>query len=436
MTIKVDKKGGLRPESCLLFVDSGHLTGIERPVYDVAISFELPSKPEASRNGKSRLRGLIMNVVWVISDTLRRDHIGCYGNKVIHTPSMDALAARSVRFDRHYIGSFPTMPTRADFFTGRWSGSFMNWGPLPGDQATVPEILNQNGFNTTAVVDTPFYLRNNMNYDRGFTAFYEIPGQSGSAGPDTLDVLPSWRVESDRFAPRTFTQAMEWLERHHKEDFFLLVDTWDPHEPWTPPAYYAELYWPEDGGEVVMPSREELFYGLRKTDNEFLRPTEENIRKGHAFYCGEVTMVDTWLGYFLRRLENMDLMKKTAIVFTSDHGTYHGEHGGRFSKTTRAYLPDGSVPRRGDHPPLFRHEWGYSPLYEEVAAAPLLIHVPSIPPGSYSGLTSAIDLGPTVLDILGQEIPSSMEGTVIIASHEGLLCGWPRVCAQWGPIHQ
>jgi len=67
-----------------------------------------------------------MNVIWIISDSLRHDHLGCYGNQVIHTPSLDALACRSVRFDRHYIASFPTMPARADYLTGRWTGSFMD----------------------------------------------------------------------------------------------------------------------------------------------------------------------------------------------------------------------------------------------------------------------------------------------------------------------
>ncbi len=336
-----------------------------------------------------------MNVIWVIADTFRRDHLGCYGNQVIHTPSLDALAGRSVRFDRHYMASFPTMPARADFYTGRWTGSFFpGWAPLPRDLVILPEILNQKGLNTAAVVDTPFYLRNNYNYDRGFSTFFEVPGQQMRG--EGRDVRAAWRFESDRLAPQTFTKAMQWLERHYKEDFFLWIDAWDPHGPCDPPDYYTELYWPEDAGEIVMPSSTELM-GFRD-DGVPIRPTAENIKKAYAFYCGEVTMVDTWFGYFLRRLENMDLMKKTAIIFTSDHGTYHGEHGGRLGKHTPAKPPDGTA------------RFGYCPLYEEVAATPLLIYVPNIPPGAYSGLTSAIDLAPTVLDILGQEIPSSMEG--------------------------
>src|SRR5512142_2963825 len=120
-----------------------------------------------------------MNVIWIISDTLRRDHLGAYGNRTIHTPALDALAARSVRFDRHYSAGFPTMPSRADFFTGRWTMSFMGWEPLPDDVQTIGEIVQERGIHTAAMVDTPFYMRFGMNYDRGFQTFQAILGQEG-----------------------------------------------------------------------------------------------------------------------------------------------------------------------------------------------------------------------------------------------------------------
>ncbi|GAJ02650.1 unnamed protein product, partial [marine sediment metagenome] len=94
------------------------------------------------------------------------------------------------------------MPARADYLTGRWTGSFMNWAPISRDQVTLPEILKEKGFNTTAIVDTPFYLRNEMNYDRGFSTFFQVLGQWSGEGRDTR---AAWRFESDRCAPRTFT---------------------------------------------------------------------------------------------------------------------------------------------------------------------------------------------------------------------------------------
>lgn len=357
-----------------------------------------------------------MNAIWIITDTLRRDHLGCYGNRFIHTPSLDALAAMSVRFDRYYVGSFPTMPSRADYLTGLWTGCiFPGWAPLPDDLVTLPQILSTQAGqyggltggiharhelddtrrHSAAVVDTPFYLRQTFNYDRGFSTFQEIPGQPGQGFEwEARDVRRNWRFETDRFAPQTFTKAMQWLDHHYKEDFFLYIDTWDPHEPWDPPGFYTELYWPEDAGDMAMPRMRHWMEGIL--------PDEADARKAHAFYCGEVTMVDTWLGYFIRRLENMNLMDKTAILFTSDHGTYHGEHGGRFGKHTRVKPSDAPV------------GYGFCPLYEEVAAAPLLIYLPGVSPGVYGGLCSAIDLAPTVLDILGHEVPSYMEGASLL----------------------
>lgn len=344
-----------------------------------------------------------MNVIWIVSDTFRRDHLGCYGNKIIHTPSLDALAAKSVRFERYYAASFPTMPTRADHFTGRWTGCFMRWEPLPRGQVTLAQILRRNGFHTAAVVDTPFYLRGSMNYDRGFRSFIEVLGQEYWLRAVGDDIRQAWRFESDRFAPQTFTKAMGWLEQHYKEDFFLYIDAWDPHEPWDAPNYYTELYWPGYDGELIDP-----LYSYWQDVPGF---TEEKVKKAHACYCGELTMVDTWAGYFLRQVENMGLMEKTAIIFTTDHGFYFGEHGGLFGKMTRA--KPSAVPyweeigRAGG--------WTRSPLYEEAIACPLLIYLPGVQPGVCHGLTSAIDLMPTVLDVMEQEVPAQVDGRSLLS---------------------
>ena len=187
-----------------------------------------------------------MNVVWIIADTLRKDALGSYGNKSIRTPSLDNLAANSMQFNRHYAANFPTVPARADFLTGRWTMSYMHWEPLLDGEITLPQMLSSKDIHTAAVVDTPFYLRRDMNYDRGFKSFYEIPGQTGSTDK-------TWNYESDCYAPRTFIQSMKWLEKHYKEDFFLYIDTWDPHEPWDAPGYYTEYYWPGYDGEIIDP---------------------------------------------------------------------------------------------------------------------------------------------------------------------------------------
>ena len=347
-----------------------------------------------------------MNVVWIVADTFRRDHIGAYGNPIIRTPSLDSLAAEAVRFDNHYSAGFPTMPTRADHQTGRWTMSFMGWEPLPHGVTTLAEILAGRGFHTAASVDTPYYLRDGMNYDRGFQSFFFNRGQDTlwSLIPEpgyhheALDVRAAWRSEADRNAPQTFMSAMRWLERHYKEDFFLYVDTWDPHEPWDAPAYYTELYLPEYDGELVLP-----LYG---NWHDVPGYQESQMRKGHAAYCGEITMVDTWLGFLIRSLENMGLQERTVVIFTTDHGFYFGEHGGLFGKMSSDKNPDGTL-KPYDEP---GSQWSYSPLFEEIVHLPLLMRAPGVPAGAYGGLSSAVDVMPTVLDLLDIDVPGLRAG--------------------------
>jgi len=359
-----------------------------------------------------------MNLIWITSDTFRKDHIGAYGNPRIKTPSIDDLAERSIRFERHYAAAFPTMPTRADHFTGRWTLSFMGWSPLPADAATVAEILSKNGHHTAAVVDTPFYLRDGMNYDRGFNSFFMNTGQEGSGAKhlkdgrhESQDRRAAWRFESDYNAPRTFIKAMQWLERHYREDFFLYIDTWDPHEPWDAPSYYTEHYWPDYDGEVIEP-----IYGYWEEVPGF---TRERLDKAHAAYCGEITLVDTWLGYLMRRVENMGLLDNTVVIFTSDHGFYFGEHGGLFGKMVYELGSDGQYPTLDDWDKQIEGGiWGYSPLYEEIVNIPLLVYVPGMSAGTYDQLTSAVDVMPTVLDILGCSIPEVVEGESLLPKIE------------------
>ena len=351
-----------------------------------------------------------MNFVWIVADTFRQDHLGCYGNDEIRTPALDALALEAVRFDRHYAAGFPTMPARANHHTGRWMLSRFGWRALPDNAQTLAQLLTASGYHTAAVVDTPFYWRGGMNYDRGFQSFFPVLGQGGPRGRFIPDPSPHewkddnawWRRESDRCAPRTLALAGDWLERHCQERFFLYIDTWDPHEPWDPPEYYSRLYMPDHDGEVINP-----FYGRVADEPGF---TFERLKKAHASYCGEITMVDTWIGMFLKKLRNMGLWDDTVIIFTSDHGFYFGEHDGMFGKASLAKREDGSLYRHGD----LNAPWGFSPIYEEVAKIPLLIRVPGVQSGHYSGLTSAVDVMPTVLDLAETETPDWVDGNSLL----------------------
>ena len=336
-----------------------------------------------------------MNIVVIVSDTFRRDHLGAYGNEWIHTPHLDRLASESVVFDGHHVGSFPTMPARADLMTGRLSCCFMTWEPLPAKLPTVAEVFNAAGYLTTAIVDTPFYIRNGFGYDRGFHDFLWIRGQGdGSRMEERADARSTWVGEADRYVARTMTAASDWLERHADERFFLVVDAWDPHEPWNPPAYHTRRYLPDYAGEEVQPPyakwRE---FGL----------TQRDVDVAHATYCGEVTMVDTWVGRLLEKIELVGLREETIVVFLSDHGYYFGEHD---------YLGKSVWVEEA-------RTQTWSPLYSEVTRVPLMVRVPGVSPGRRTALTSLPDVAPTLLELLGIDAIDGATGT----SFAGVISG-------------
>jgi arylsulfatase A-like enzyme len=379
-----------------------------------------------------------MNIVLIISDTFRHDHLGCYGNPWIRTPHLDRLAERAIVFDRFYATSFPTMPNRADLLVGKYSFTSVGWAPLPREELTLPQLLSQGDYSTAAVVDTPFYIRNGYGYDRGFGDFIWNRGQRSGAEHD--DVTQAWHCEADRFGPSTLSAAEMWLERHYKEKFFLLVDTWDPHEPWDAPDHYAEMYHKDyDGRPSVYPCYWEWQEaGLSK----------EDVDAAHAHYCAEITMVDRGVGRLLERIESLGLMEETAIIFTSDHGFYFGEHGqfgkGRL-KSDVGYMVGPLHSGRwsvGAHwfrdPRTERTEigiahWYRSPLYEEVTRIPLLMYLPQTEPGRIDALAGSLDLMPTILELAGLEIPEAVQAPSLIPLIQGerdqlhnfIITSWP-----------
>jgi arylsulfatase A-like enzyme len=350
-----------------------------------------------------------MNVVVIVSDTFRRDHLGAYGNDRIHTPNLDRFASEAVVFDGHHVGSFPTMPARADLLTGRLSCAFMTWEPLPKDLPTVAEAFKSAGYLTTAIVDTPFYIRNGFGYDRGFHDFIWIRGQGDSSRlEERADARSTWVGEADRYVARTMTAAENWLERHADEQFFLLVDTWDPHEPWNPPDYYTRRYLADyEGGEVQPPYAQWREAGL----------SERDLAVAHATYCGEVTMVDRWVGRLLEKIELVGICEETIVVFLSDHGFYFGEHG---------YLGKSVWVEEA-------RTQTWSPLYGELTRIPLMIRVPGVEPGRRSALTSAPDIAPTLLDLAGLDQLEGATGKSFarLASGEAADEHRPFVISSW-----
>jgi len=295
-----------------------------------------------------------VNLVLIILDTLRQDHVGAYGNEWIITPNLDKLAGESVLFTRCYPESLPTLPVRRALHTGvrtfpfhghrDYKGDFSGapgWGPIPEEQDTVAEILNELGYRTAFITDTYHQFKPSKNFHRGFQEWVWIRGQESdryktgptvSAGrvashvPHGLkDIAREERFlqkflrnssyrrnEEDYFPAQVFRHASRWLwENQDAEEFLMVVDSFDPHEPWDPPVYYRRLYDPDEDVVDVIHSP----YGPWEGQ---LTPRE--VRRVQANYAGEVTMVDRWLGHFMDALRLSGRLEDTVVAVISDHG--------------------------------------------------------------------------------------------------------------------
>lgn len=125
------------------------------------------------------------------------------------------------------------------------------------------------------------------------------------------------KSEEDWFAPKVFRESIRWFEENRDaEKFFLLIEAFDPHEPWDPPHEFVDMYDPGYTGEEHI--------NLVYDSSDYL--TEKELRNMWAHYAGEVTLVDKWFGLFMEKVYELGLDKNTLIVFTSDHGHHFGEH--------------------------------------------------------------------------------------------------------------
>ncbi len=339
-----------------------------------------------------------MNVITILLDTVRRDFLGCYGNPWIRTPAIDHLAEQGVVFEQAYIGSYPCMPARRDLWTGRYEFPWRGWGPLEDRDQTLPQRISAAGHRAMLITDH-FHLweRGSGNYHMDFSGVEFIRGQERDfwLTDDTLTVewpaapeklaghFPNprqtfanyyrnrahFQYERDYFAPRVMQRAIDWLEGNYRtNNFFLMIDCFDPHEPFDSPEPYRSLYRKGNRREdIIWPN-----YGTTTLSTD-------EIGDVRALYAGLLTMVDQWVGRLLEKVQQLGLWHNTAIILMTDHGHLLGEHG--LMGKPWAGLAD-------------------SNLYQELAHIPLIIYHPEAPPHRVKGFVQAVDLHPTLLDWL------------------------------------
>jgi len=337
-----------------------------------------------------------MNVFWIMLDSLRRDHVGAYGSSVCKTPHLDAFAAEAVVFDNAYPEALPTIPVRTAMATGCRTLHSRPWQPLTAEDVTASEILRCHGYTTVFITDTYHMAKPGMDFHRGFDSFRFIRGQEG----DALELAPHgkdlehyvhplqserkrrvidnflrntrhWKSEEDTFPAQVFREAARMAEGLKDRDkLFFWVDSFDPHEPWNPPAPYDAMYTdPHYSGRRLIDANYSTVDYMSEEELAFLK----------GMYAGEVALVDQWFGHFMDALRSCGLLERSLVVVLADHGHPHGDHG------TIMKSPQN--------------------MYNELLRIPLMIRLPGAERAGQrvEPLVETDDLLPTTLDILGLE---------------------------------
>ncbi len=351
-------------------------------------------------------------------DSLRRDHVGCYGNNWIKTPNIDALAKEGVIFTNAYPEALPTLPVRRAMHTGMRTFPCRNykaakgdvviipgWQPIPEEQVTMAEVFRYNGYLTAFFASTHHMFKPSMNYHRGFKVWewirgqeadrYQVPfkgdiedlvnlpcdlayGCVGHSMKSCLANMQDWRTEEDWFPARTFGKAARWLEQHGKEGPFLLViDEFDPHEPWNTPRDILELYFDTrsyKGRRII--NTHGGAYEFREGELEYTL----------AQYAGEVTLCDKYVGVLLDKVRELGLWDDTIVALVSDHGHNIMDHG--------------VIHKMPDH------------MYPELMD---LVYMIRSPDGEAAGsecdaYVAHHDLPVTLMEMAGIETPSDLDG--------------------------
>jgi len=331
------------------------------------------------------------NVILISLDTVRADHLSCYGYGRRTTPNLDRLAEDSIRFQRCIASSNWTLPTHASMFTGLYpeahgarfyapeeAGGVPDYengiaGRLTDHGTTLAEILNAAGYRTGAILANHGYLGTRFQLDQGFEHYDVRRGHP-----------PEWYRKADEI---TF-EAIRWLhdQQFHKRPFFLCLNYMDPHHPYNPPSEFMQAMAPEFKQEdELTPYEESYFRELIKLVSLERKPLPENLRHWlTARYDAELAFMDQEIGQLLEILRENDLYDETLIIVTADHGEALGEH------TTLAHC--------------FR-------MHEPEVAVPLIVKLPmNSETGVRTALSSHIDILPITLEVLGMQIPSELHG--------------------------
>ncbi len=368
------------------------------------------------------------NAIVVMFDSLQFNYLGCYGNDWIKTPNFDRFAREGVLFENCYTEGLPTVPCRRAMHTGRYTLHKSGWVAITMEDTTIADLCWGRPIDTALIFDCPMYRLPKFGYTRGFDKVWFTHGHEADdyfyqtdplIHKDPRDYLEDsvmavadkvlgekvieplleemsnylkqrqyWKSEEDRYVARTMRKAVEYLEQvDRNKQFFLWVDSFDPHEPWDPPSVYMDFpcpYNPDYKG------KDQFLPIMCMVEGVYTEPELHHVR---MLYAELVTLCDKYFGILLDAIRRLGFEENTLVMQVSDHGEPLGnaEHGHGLMRKIRPWP------------------------YEELAHAPMMLRGPGIPAGvRCPAFVQSCDVAPTVCDWLGIGVHPSMHGKSLL----------------------
>ncbi len=329
------------------------------------------------------------SLVIIMIDTLREDYLHCYGNNGAETPSFDRMAREGTRFLNVVAQSSWTKSSVASIMTSMHPGKAGvgdEDDALSEDIPVLPSLLRDRGLLSAAFVGNP-WLSAVSGFDRGYALYAEEFGKR-----DRLFLFDL--LYRTGLIPRPFYtdgneilgQAEAWIRKNRDRPFYVYIHLMDVHDPYLPPPLFDSQNGGDGGNSYRRDTLIEMNERFRKLKYD---PDSSTVSLMEDLYQGSVSYEDSLLGGFLDFLEEIEILDRTGVIVTGDHGEEFMEHGGTNHART---------------------------LYEEVLRVPLIVRYPPVfPPGLVVEETvQLIDLAPTVLDLYDIEAPPTFEGVSLL----------------------
>ena len=334
---------------------------------DLACSPSLATPAQNEAQGSANLLAVPSappNILFVIIDTLRADHLSCYGYERTTTPNIDNLARQGVLFESAISTSSYTAPSHASLLTGRYPHEHgVQWitrrPVLDGRYLTLPEALQARGYRTAAFSANRFWFTREQGFGQGFSRFedtFRSPVQMAMRtvyGQQIEDNIIK-RVAED-YPWRTLASginrsALHWIKQDSSRPFFAFLNYFDVHDPYFPPGSYRGKYSARENPGGIVNSYQNRF-------NPEMTP--QQVQEEIDAYDGAISYVDDHLARLLTQIRDLGAGDNLLVIITSDHGEAFGEHG--------TFLHPNSVYREEVHVPLVLWQPGRMPVEARVS---------------------------------------------------------------------